>query len=82
MSLQIKLVSGVLTHDTETFTNMVQIMQLRIPTASSTLANNVSDQKPKAKLEKDLTGMKPLLLMFQTISSRSPSLTKTQLLMM
>lgn len=67
MSLQVKLVNAVLSHDTEFFSNMVtrKLFRTLIVYSRSDLKN--IDQKQKTKLEKDQSGTKPSTLVARTI---------------
>jgi hypothetical protein len=62
MSLQIKLVNAVLSHDTETFSNMVHFPPLRTPTAFYKSVSKSSNPRPRVKLGSGQFGMRLLTL--------------------
>ncbi len=61
MSIQVKVVSAVLTHDTELFSDMVFDSLIRILTVSSHWAHKKIEPKPKIKQAKNQFGTKPLI---------------------
>ena len=77
MTLRVKVVNAVLTHDTEIFSNMVLLQIYRILTAQSPSAAKNIEQRPKAKQEKDQFGTKSSNLQIKTTTSKSKSWMKT-----
>jgi hypothetical protein len=67
MSITVKVVNAVLTHDTETFSNMVLLFSPRTPTASSKSETRRKRQKPRIRPESDPSGMRPLPSTVQAI---------------
>jgi hypothetical protein len=60
MSIQVKLVNAVLTHDCDFFTNMVNLPSIRIPIVSLLSEPNTKDLPQKNKQAKDQYGTKTL----------------------
>ena len=73
MSLHITLVRAVLTHDTDTFSNMVPTSLLRILMSYSNLEMNKRNQKSKVKEEKSLFLINILLSITIVINLKSLS---------
>lgn len=62
MSIQVKLVQAVLTHDTELFSNMVNLISVRTPIAFLPLEDNNTNPASKKQQENDHFGIKNLIL--------------------